>query len=114
MRFRDAVTRLRAPDTTGPDGATIPGDWATATEGQLIKVDYPGEFQPLTTTEEIVGQERLESTHKAFLPSDADVLATDRLRFLGVDYLIDGAPEHHRHRGRPHHLEVFCVRVQGG
>ena len=114
MRFRDTLTRLRAPDVTGPDGATIPGDWSTVTEGQLLKVDYPCEFQPLGSTEDVVAQQRTESTHRAFLPADADVLPTDRLRFLGVDYQVDGAPEVWRRRGRTHHLEALCFRIQGG
>ena len=114
MRFRDTVTRLRAPDVVGPDGATIPGNWSTVTEGQLLKVDYNGEFQPISSTEDVVGQQRTESTHKAFLPPGADVLVTDRIRFLGVDYDIDGDPERHRIRGADHHVEIFCRRVVGG
>jgi len=112
MRFRDVVTVVRAPTIVEPDGSTAP-DWTVA-EGALTKTDYPGEFQPISSTEEIVGQERTESTHKAFLPPEADVTAADRLRFLGVDYWIDGPPENHRHRGRPHHIEAFCFRVTGG
>lgn len=114
MRFRDIVTRLRAPDATGPDGATVPGDWSAVTEGQLLKVDYPAEFQPLGSTEDVVAQQRTESTHKVFLPSAADVLPTDRIRFLGVDYQVDGQPEAWRRNGRSHHLEVLVFRVQGG
>lgn len=114
MRFRDTATRLRAPDVTGPDGATIPGNWSTVTEGQLLKVDYPAEFQPLGSTEDVVAQQRTESTHKVFLPDYADVLSTDRIRFLGVDYQVDGQPELWRKGGRNHHLEVLCFRVQGG
>lgn len=114
MRFRDTVTRLRAPNVTGPDGAIIPGDWTNATEVQLLKVDYRGEFQPLSSTENIVGQQRTESTHRAFLPAGADVKATDRIRFLGVDYWVEGEPERWRRRNREHHLEVRCFRVQGG
>lgn len=114
MRFRDTLTRLRAPDTTGPDGATIPGDWSSVNEGQLDKVDYPCEFQPLGSTEDLVAQQRTESTHRAFLPAGADVLATDRLRFHGVDYQVDGEPERWRNRGRDHHTEALCFRIQGG
>jgi len=112
MRYRDVVTVVRAPTAAGPDGATAP-DWAVP-EGSLTLTEYPGEFQPISSTEEIVGQERIQSTHKAFLPYDADVTAADRLRFLGAEYWVDGAPENHRHRGRPHHIEAFCFRVQGG
>lgn len=119
MRLRDTVTRLRAPDVTGPDGATIPGDWATVTEGQLDKVDYPCEFQPLGSTEDVVAQQRTESTHRVFLPATVqgeppDVLPTDRLRHLGLDYQVDGDPEVWRHRGTTHHIEVLCFRITGG
>lgn len=109
MRYRDVVTVVRAPQAAGPDGAPA-ADW----DGSLTLTDYAGEFQPVSSTEDLVGQERLQSTHKAFLPSDADVTAIDRIRFLGVEYWIDGPPENHRHRGRPHHIEAFCFRVQGG
>ena len=112
MRYRDFVTVVRAPVTTGPDGAESI-DW-TVPDSELTTVEYDGEFQPISSAEDIVGQERVQSTHKAFLPADADVAATDRLRFLGADYWVDGAPEAHRHRGRPHHIEVFCFAVQGG
>lgn len=113
MRFRDTVTRLRAPDVIGPDGATIPGDWSTVTEGQILKVDYAAEFQPLSSTENVVGQQRTESTHRVFLPAGVDVLPTDRVRFFGVDYQIEGDPERFRIRGAEHHVEVFCFRTQG-
>jgi len=110
--FADQITRLRAPDTTGPDGATIPSDWDTP--GTILEVVYAGEFQPISSTEDIVGQQRTESTHKAFLPAAADVLATDRLRHNGIVYQVDGDPERWLFRGAEHHLEVFCFRVQGG
>lgn len=114
MHFHDTVTRLRAPNSTGPDGAEIPGDWDNTPDEALDKTDYPCEFQPLSSTENVVAQQRVESTHRAFLPAGADVLATDRLRFNGVDYQVDGDPERWRIRGREHHIEVLCFRVQGG
>lgn len=114
MRFRDTVTRLRAPDVVGIDGATIPGDWASVTDGQLLKVDYPAEFQPLGSNENMVAQQRTESTHRVFLPAEADVLSTDRIRFLGVDYQVDGEPERWRRGRRNHHLEVLLYRISGG
>lgn len=112
MRYRDVVTVVRAPEVAGPDGSTAP-DW-TVPEGSLTVTDYPGELQPISSTEEIVGQDRTESTHKAFLPAEADVTSADRLRHQGLEYWVDGAPEDHRHRGRPHHIEAFCFRVTGG
>lgn len=114
MRLTGTATRLRAPDTVGPDGAAIPGDWARVTDGQLLKADYPAEIQPLVSTEDVVAQQRTESTHVVFLPSDADVVPTDRIRFLGIDYQVDGQPEQWRRGNRIHHLEVLVFRVQGG
>lgn len=114
MRGHEVITRLRAPDVTGPDGATIPGSWSTVAEIALGKLNYLGELQPLSSTEDVVGKQRTESTHKAFLPGGADVLPTDRLRFQGVDYQVEGEPERFRIRGIEHHLEVFCFRVRGG
>lgn len=109
MRFRDTVTVVRAGTTTPPDGGDPIPNWATATT-----VDYPGEFQPLSSTENVVAQQRTDSTHRAFLPAGADVKTTDRLRHLGLEYEVDGQPERWRIRGRDHHLEVFCFRVTGG
>jgi hypothetical protein len=109
MRFRDTVTVVRAGVTPSPDGGDDIPDWGTATT-----TDYPGELQPLSSSEDVVAQQRTDSTHKGFLPADADVKPTDRLRHLGLDYDIDGVPEVWRARGRPHHLEVPCYRITGG
>jgi hypothetical protein len=109
----DLVTRLRAPVAAGPDGLSIP-NWKAA-EATWSKVDYPNSsFQPLGSTEDVVAQQRAESTHKWFAPAGADVVATDRLRFGGLDYQVDGDPERWRIDGREHHLEVLCFRITGG
>jgi hypothetical protein len=42
------------------------------------------------------------------------VVATDRVRFHGVDYEIDGEPKRWRARGREHHLELTVQLVTGG
>jgi hypothetical protein len=112
MRFRDVVTVVRAPTVVGPDGAAGI-DW-TAPESSWVLTDYAGEFQEVSSTEDVVGQQRTESTYFAALPANADVLATDRLRFMGLDYSVIRNPAQRRHRGRPHHVEVYCLRVTGG
>lgn len=110
---QDLVTRLRAPSSTGPDGLPV-ANWKSA-ESTWSKVDYPGSsFQPLGSTEDVVAQQRTESTHKWFAPAGADVVATDRLRFGGLDYQVDGDPERWRIGGREHHVEVLCFRIVGG
>lgn len=109
MRFRDTVSVVRAGSAASPDGGDAIPDWTTATV-----TDYPGELQPLSSTEDVVLQERTDSTHRAFLAAGADVKATDRLRHLGLDYEVDGAPEVWRVRGRAHHIEALCFRIVGG
>jgi hypothetical protein len=109
MRFRDTVSVVRAGSTASPDGGDAIPDWTAATV-----TDYPGELQPLSSTEDVVLQERTDSTHRAFLPAEADVKAIDRLRHLGLDYEVDGQPEVWRKRGRPSHQEVLCFRIVGG
>lgn len=108
MKLRDTITRLRGTVTTGPYGAdhidwTTPGELAMACE-----------FQPMTTDEEVALQQRTESFWRVFLPAGADVLATDRLRFNGVVYEIDGEPRRWRLNGSEHHVELVVTRVVGG
>jgi hypothetical protein len=111
MRFRDTGTRIRGVVVAGDYGAPSRIDW---TEGTLTKVDYPCEFQPDTTSEDVQQQQRTETYWRLFVPADADIVATDRWRFLGVDYDIVGDVEQWRHRGVVHHLEVRVLRVSGG
>jgi hypothetical protein len=111
IRFRDEVTRIRAGVLPSPDGGDSGEDWS---EGAVSEQDYPADFQPLSTTEDVVLQQRTESTHRVFLPAGADVLVTDRIRYGGVDYKVDGEPERWKLRGVDHHVEVFVFRVQGG
>lgn len=108
------VTRLRAPAAVGPDGLAVP-NWKAA-ESTWSKVDYPGgQFQPLSSTEDVVAQQRTESTHKWFAPAGADVLPIDRLRYRGLDYQVDGQPEQWADEGDvDDHVEVLCFRIQGG
>jgi hypothetical protein len=109
MRFRDIVAVVRAGTTASPDGGDPLLNWATATT-----TDYPGELQPLSSTENVVAQQRTDSTHRAFLPADADVKATDRLLHQGLYFEIDGEPEVWRFGGRVHHVEALCFRMVGG
>lgn len=109
MRLRDTVSVVRAATSASPDGGDPIPNWGAATV-----TDYAGEFQPLSSTEDIVAQQRTNSTHRAFLPAATDVKATDRLRHNGLDYEVDGTPEDWRPGGRAHHVEVLCFRIVGG
>jgi hypothetical protein len=111
MRFRDTGTRLR--------GVTVPGDYGNPasidwTEATLNKLDLPCEFQPESSDEDVVQQERTESRWRLFLPAGADMTAKDRWRFDSVDYEVDGEVEPWRRSGREHHREARLLRVSGG
>lgn len=111
--FKDTVIVVRAGNLTSPDGGDPLPDWGlTATT-----VAYQGEFQALASrhsvVEEVAGQQRTLSTHTAFLPGNADVRQTDRLRFLGLDYEVEGIVRW-RMDGADHHIEVRCWHLVGG
>lgn len=109
LPFYDTVAVLRAGTSPAPDGGDPVPNWAAATTAS-----YRGELQPVETAENVVAQQRTLSTHLAYLPANADVKATDRLRHQGRDYEIDGEPEAWRAWGQAHHIEVPCYRVTGG
>lgn len=110
MRGSTLVERLRAPAVPGPDGVDL-ADW----DGALVVAGYWGDFQPVRSVEDVVAQQRTKSTHWANLPGGVDVLETDRLRVAGVVYEVDGEPMRWPDgRGRAHHVEVYCYRIQGG
>lgn len=108
MPFYDTVTVVRPGGSPSPDGGDPIPNWATATT-----IDYLGEMQPLNTSEDVVGQQRTESTHLAFLPPNADIKPTDRVRFQGLDYEVEGI-ERWRAFDTDHHIEVRCFRITGG
>lgn len=108
MILRDKVTRLRAPLVDGPYGNQT-RDWANATA-----VTYAAEVQPVSSTEEVVNQQRTETRWRLFLGPSADLEATDRILWDGDTYEVDGEVERHKRRGALHHLEAVLLRVEQG
>lgn len=111
MRFRDTGTRLRGVTTAGEYGNPSSIDW---TEGTLNKLDLACEFQPDSSSEDVVQQQRTETRWRLYLPAGADMTVKDRWRFAGVDYEVDGDVERFRIRGSEHHVEARLLRVSGG
>jgi hypothetical protein len=109
MQLHDTVTRQRGTLTTGPYGSADEIDWTTPAE-----VVYAAEVQPLSSDENVVLQQRVESRWRAFLPPGADVVATDRIVWDTVVYEIDGEPERWKRRAVMHHLELILTKVSGG
>jgi len=98
------VTLIHA---TGRDdwGDTQTGDGEVAVSGCF--------WQPVSSDEETGGRDTVTVAARCFMPPDAGVTATDRLRFAGVEYAIHGRPAlHHTPRG-PHHYEVQLRDVEG-
>lgn len=114
MDLNKRITRLRAPMTVGSDGAARP-DWH-ASESLWDKADYWCELQPLKSDDDKVGQDRVDSTHVSTIEPGADIATTDRFRYQGNDYTIDGRPDDWTSPdyGQQAHWHVFLRRVTGG
>lgn len=108
MRFPHIVAVKRAPLVADGKGNQI-RDWTTATTSSSPYAYV----QPVSSDENDLNQDRIVSRWRIFLPSAADVLATDRIVFDGETYQIDGEVQTWD-TGRPHHAEAYLKKVAGG
>lgn len=108
MILRDQVVRRRAALVSSGYGNQAP-DWPNATS-----VTYPAEVQPISSTEDVVDQDRTVTRWRLFLDSAADVVATDRIEWDGNTYQVDGDVERWKRRGILHHLEAVLLKVTQG
>lgn len=70
--------------------------------------------QPASTTEDLDGRDTVAGLWDLFTPAGVDIRATDRIRWRGELYEVDGAPQQwDDERGSGHHLEVRLRRVTG-
>ncbi len=83
-KFRDTVTLLRAPVVTNPYGNSG-RDWSVATA-----MTVPASVQWDRGSEDVADENRLTTRMKLFLPAGSDLAATDRVRYRGKDYEVDG------------------------
>lgn len=115
MDLNQRLTRLRAPLVAAGDGELYP-KWNTP-EDQWSKADYWCSLQPATAKEDLVAQQRVETTHLARVETKADITAVDRVRYKGDDYTVDGAPLDWTDvsiYGQEAHWKVFLKRITGG
>lgn len=71
-------------------------------------------MQPAGSAEDTDGRDTVNSRWTWFAPPGTDLRATDRVRWRGHMYEVDGDPQPwDDDRGRPHHLEVQLRRVTG-
>ena len=89
-RYRERVVVLRAPLVAGPYGRQT-RDWAAARSHELDGVTV----QPLSSSEDSVDQDQTLTRWRLYGPARADLLATDRVRWAGVesDLEVDGDVE---------------------
>ena len=80
---------LRAPLAAGPYGRQT-RRWAAAQSHGLV-----GTVQPLSSSEDSVDQTQTQTRWRLYVPGRADLLATDRARWAGVegDLEVDGDVE---------------------
>lgn len=80
------VTRLRGVDGTDEYHNTTV-DWATP-----ATLDIPGcSVQPFPGMQVVDQREAITTLFSVWAPVDADVVDTDRIRYAGTDYDIDGS-----------------------
>jgi head-tail adaptor len=105
MLLRDRITRLRAPLISAEYGNNV-YDWANADEDE-----FAAEVEPMSSSEDVVNQQRTETRWRLVLGRTADLVATDRVVWDSVTFEVDGEVERHKVRGILHHLEAVLLRV---
>ncbi|TDD97641.1 phage head completion protein [Actinomadura rubrisoli] len=87
--------------------------WGNTVAG-AAETPVPGCFwQPVSTDEQLNAADTVTVVARVFMPPAADVKATDRIRFEGRDYAIEGRPELHHTPAGPHHYEVNLKEIEG-
>lgn len=105
----DTITVLRAVAAVDRYGDTISG-WDTPTETDLVGC----RVQPAAGPEDTVDRDQITRRWLLFAPPGADILATDRIRWNGDDYDIDGELRRWSSpTGRLAHIEADLTRVEG-
>jgi hypothetical protein len=99
------VTRLRAP-LVADDYGNDERDWTAATEQDVSGCSVQAEPSSEFTTD----RQTVVIRKHVFAPVDADVLPTDRIRWQGNAYEIDGEPQREEHGTDLDHLLIVLRR----
>ncbi|MCO6011417.1 hypothetical protein NE236_41355 [Actinoallomurus purpureus] len=106
MKLGSHTVTVVRPAGQDPLGDPLPGSAETTVGGCFV--------QPRTSTEATDLRDTVITGLIAFLPPGTDVRATDKIRFNGVLYAVDGDPDAWDVlSGRAHHVEVALRRVEG-
>jgi hypothetical protein len=68
-------------------------DWQGDPSGAAAQTDVPGcSFQPGGTQERTARGDTVIASDALYLPAGTDILATDRVSYMGQVYAVDGEP----------------------
>lgn len=84
-----SITRLRSTGSTEDDYGNDVGEWATPDELPITGCSV----QPGGGLEVHDDREAITTLYTVWAPIAADVVDTDRVRFAGADYALDGPIE---------------------
>lgn len=84
-------------------------DWANATRTTVPHVSV----QPYTQNEEVGDRTATITQWQLYTRTNVDLLATDRVEYMGMTLEVDGEIGRWRFAGRTHHVEVRLRRVAG-
>lgn len=113
MIYPETVTRLRAPTVTDPYQVQV-RDWANAAELVITGV----QVQPAKSDEPTeIGRAQVITHYRLFSRPgvDLDILPSDRVRWNGDTYFVDGEVGRYKHpmTGAVHHVEAALRRAVG-
>lgn len=105
LQLHETVTRLRAPLVSGPYGGQT-RDWANATS-----LEMPALVHPLTSTEDVAGEQKTISRWRLLAGPEYDIEPTDRFEWDGDTYEVDGEVGRWKRHAELHHQEAVLMRV---
>jgi len=87
--------------------------WGDVLPGETV-ISVPGCFwQPVSSDEQKDAATTVTVTARVFMPATAEPEATDRIRFGGREYAIEGRPALYHTPTGPHHYEIALRDVEG-
>lgn len=102
-----SITRVRASTTEDIYHNDVV-DWGLASETLISGCSV----QPGATTEDLINRDGVLIQWTVFAPSGTDIEATDRVKYLGATYEIDGEPDRWA-TGVLDHVRFFLKRWEG-
>ena len=88
-------------------------EWGDVQSGETVTSVSGCFWQPVSSSEQLNAADTVTVVARVFMPASADPSATDRVRFEGRDYAIEGRPSLHHTPAGPHHYEIELRDIEG-